>query len=133
MTVQQISKRFTLLERLIQVRHSPLYKPLDYSLLGPENAVQVDLPSSTHYINCYFRIIVAFRSKACKNVFETSDSKHYIGQQQSLWDECRRVSHCLISWWTFLPRCPKTKVDRSRMGVVNKLSPTSTMLRGCFA
>ena len=44
----------------------------------------MDLPSSTHYINGSFRIIIAFKlhiridAWACINVFGTSDSKHCI-------------------------------------------------------
>ena len=33
-----------------------------FLLLRPENGAQTDLPSPTHYINGYFRIIVAFKS-----------------------------------------------------------------------
>ena len=62
-TVQPISKKVTVLERVIQVRHFLLCR------------AQVDLPSSTHYINGYFCIVVTFKlhmrgdAWACIKVF----------------------------------------------------------------
>ena len=104
--VQSISKWFTVLERLIQVLHFLFGNPLDTFSSWPQNGAQVDLLSSTHNINGYFRITVVFRSHmqvnalARINVFEASDSKRYV--RMSLLDECRRVSHCPTNWWHFL-------------------------------
>ena len=62
-TVQPISKRFTVLEQVIQVLHLLLCNPLDSFASCPRNGAQVELPSSTHYANGNLRIIIAFKSQ----------------------------------------------------------------------
>ena len=79
-------------------------------LLDPQNGTPVGLPSSTHFINDYFRIVFTFKSHirvdtwACINVFPASDSLHYI--RQSLWDECRSSHfthyHQLVGFLVFV-------------------------------
>ena len=84
-----------------------------FLLLDPENGAQVELLSSTryvdgwlrfprctcmHYINDWCRIVVSVNSPMQINVwsymyvFGTSDSKYY--RRQSLWDKWRCISHC---------------------------------------
>ena len=104
-TIQLISKRFTVLEKVIQVRHFLFVSSYTFLLIDPESGAQVDLRPSTHYINGYFHVIFAFKSHirvdawACINVFGTRGSKHYV--RQSHWDECRRVSHYPTNWLSF--------------------------------
>ena len=70
-----ISKRFTVLERVIQVRrHFLNCKPLDICvLIDLQNEAQVDLPSPTHCTNGYFRLIVAFSEQVIASI--TYDSR----------------------------------------------------------
>ena len=60
--IQKISKRFKVLERVIQVLHFLFCNPFDINAHWPRNVVKMDLPLSAHDLNGYFRIIVAFMS-----------------------------------------------------------------------
>ena len=105
-----LSKRFKVLERVSQVLHFLFCNPLDIVAPWLRNGAQVDLPSSMHYANGYFHIIVAFKPHiqyecahahtSVHRVFLTRDSKHYI--RRSFWDECRRVSRCPHQLVSFL-------------------------------
>ena len=71
--VQQISKRFTVLERVIQVLHFLLCKSLEVFVHRPENGAQMVQPSSMHYVKDWFR----FYRKLLKPV--TFNSNDVIG------------------------------------------------------
>ena len=77
-TVQPISK-MNRLEKTTQLRFVSHYT---FLILGAENGAQVDLPSSAHYTDGYFRITVVqpvhIRVDAwtCINVLGTSDSNY---------------------------------------------------------
>ena len=64
-----------------------------FFFLTPKLRVRIDLPSSTHYINGWFHIVVTFKwhmqvdAWACISVFRTSDDDIY-------WDVLCSVSHC---------------------------------------
>ena len=114
--IQPVLKNFTVSETAIQAVHFLVCNILDTFAPWPRKIVdQVDLPSSTryvdgwlrysrytrtsmHYINDWRRTIVAVNSpmrvdaRSHMNVFGTSHSKYY--RRQSLWDEWRRFSHC---------------------------------------
>ena len=95
--VRTISKRFAVLERGIQMYHFLLRNPLlTFLFLAPpsENGAEVDLPSSTNYMNSSCHIVVVFGQVAyiCEHKrFHNNglDSKYY--RWQSLGDEWCRV------------------------------------------
>ena len=95
--VKSISKRFTVLERIIKMRNFLCYKPLDVFASRPRKRGSNGL-AVAHALRTAIFVLQSSSSRvdalACMNVFGTNDSKHY--RQQSFWDECHRafVSHC---------------------------------------
>ena len=96
--------------------------------MTPENGAQVDLPSSTHYIDdwlwfspytsmhylngwCHIVVVVnshaRVNARSCMNVFRTSDSMYY-GQRSTVGcvTSCFSMPHQLVgflcNWWAFL-------------------------------
>ena len=109
LTVQPMSKRFKVLERLIQLLHRFLRNSLDmFAPWPPPPKCGSSGPAIVFVVAIFVLLSCSNRTYesahictwACIYVWETSDSKHYT--RWLFWDECRRISHCPTNWWAYL-------------------------------